>query len=277
MKIYGFSDEASPSIDGQIRALKRNGLNGMEIRGTDQGNVSSISVAYAKEILKKLQDHDLCVWSIGSPIGKIDIEKDDFSKHMDLLRHTLEIANAMECRNLRMFSFYIPSDKDPSLYRNEVIDRLSLMEEEGRKAGITLCHENEKGIYGSIAPRCEEILNAVPGLKSIFDPANYIQCGQDIPAAWNLLGKRTYYMHIKDALPDGSVVPAGKGIGCLKDLVREFVQNGGENVTIEPHLQVFSGLADLEKDKKTEIPLYAYESGDAAFDAAVNALKSILP
>ncbi len=277
MNIYGFSDEASPTIDGQIRALKRNGLNGMEIRGTDQGNVSSISVSYAKEILKKLKDQDLCVWSIGSPIGKIDIEKDDFAKHMDLLRHTLEIADAMECRNLRMFSFYIPSDKDPSLYRNEVIDRLSLMEEEGRKAGIALCHENEKGIYGSVALRCEEILNAVPGLKSIFDPANYIQCGQDIPAAWELLGKRTYYMHIKDALPDGSVVPAGKGIGCLKDLLRDFSQNGGENVTIEPHLQVFSGLADLEKDKKTEIPLYAYESGDAAFDAAASALKAILP
>ena len=34
-RIYAFSDEAGAAIDAQIAALKRNGLQGMEIRNVD--------------------------------------------------------------------------------------------------------------------------------------------------------------------------------------------------------------------------------------------------
>ena len=61
MKIYAFSDEAAASVDGQIAALKRNGLQGMEIRGVDGQNVASISGEKAGEVLKKLEDNGLSV------------------------------------------------------------------------------------------------------------------------------------------------------------------------------------------------------------------------
>ena len=74
MRIYAFADEASPAIDGQIAAMRRNGLNGLEIRGVDGENVSAISLKKAKEVRRKLDDAGLCIWSIGSPIGKIGID-----------------------------------------------------------------------------------------------------------------------------------------------------------------------------------------------------------
>ena len=77
MRIYAFADEASPAIDGQIAAMRRNGLNGLEIRGVDGENISTISLEKAKEVRRKLDDAGLCIWSIGSPIGKIDIETGD--------------------------------------------------------------------------------------------------------------------------------------------------------------------------------------------------------
>lgn len=276
MNIYAFSDEAASSVDGQIAAMKRNDLGGTEIRGVDGQSVSSISAEKADEVLKKLKDNGLSVWSVGSPIGKIGIVGDDFDQHLDRLRHTLEIANRLECNRIRMFSFYIPAGETPEKYRGEVIDRLGRMVEIAKPFGVTLCHENEKGIYGDLAPRCAEILNAVPELHCIFDPANFIQSGQDIPQAWELLGSRVDYMHIKDALADGSVVPAGKGIGHLPEILADFRARGGENVTVEPHLQVFDGLAALEKDQKTKIPAYAYPSSDDAFDAACAALRALL-
>ena len=92
MKIYAFADEASPSIDEQIAAMKRNGLNGLEIRGVDGENVSVISLNKAREVRRKLEDAGLSVWSIGSPIGKIDIKNGDFDTHLDHLRHTLDVA-----------------------------------------------------------------------------------------------------------------------------------------------------------------------------------------
>ena len=35
MKIYAFADEASPIIDEQIKAMKENGVDGLEIRNVD--------------------------------------------------------------------------------------------------------------------------------------------------------------------------------------------------------------------------------------------------
>ena len=77
IKIYAFADEASSMIDEQICAMKRNNLNGLEIRNVDGVNISDISIDKAKEVKKKLDDADLGVWSIGSPIGKIGIN-DEF-------------------------------------------------------------------------------------------------------------------------------------------------------------------------------------------------------
>ena len=276
MRIYAFSDEASSLLDGQIAALKRNGLDGTEIRGVDGQNVADISKEKAAEVIKKLKDNGLEVWSVGSPIGKIPLDGGGFEEHLDRLKHVLEIADVLECRNVRMFSFYIPEGTPYDDCRGEVIDRLGRMAEAVKGTGIKLCHENEKGIYGDMADRCLEILEAVPDLTCVFDPANFIQCGQDVKKAWETLGDRVYYMHIKDALADGTVVPAGKGVGHLKEIVTDYLSRGGGALTLEPHLKVFDGLKALERDQKTQIPKNAWPTADAAFDAACEALKALL-
>ncbi|MDE5590631.1 MAG: sugar phosphate isomerase/epimerase, partial [Acetatifactor sp.] len=148
LKMFAFADEASLELNGQIAAMKRNGLDGLEIRNLDTGNVSDMDSVRAKEVRKILEEEGLSVWSIGSPIGKIDIVSDDYKAHLEKFRNTLEIANILGAENLRMFSFYIPQGETPEKYKNEVIDRLGEMVEIAQGSGIVLCHENEKGIYG---------------------------------------------------------------------------------------------------------------------------------
>jgi len=276
MRIYAFADEASGSIDKQITAMKRNGLQGLEIRNVDGTNVSDISLEKAGEVRKKLGEAGLEVWSIGSPLGKIGIGE-DFGAHMKKFRHTLEVAKVLECNNIRLFSFFMPGKEEPENYHDEVIRRLKQMVEAAKGSGIDLCHENEKNIYGDIAKRCLEIHREVPELKGIFDPANFIQCGQDTLEAWELLHPYIKYLHIKDARADGMVVPAGVGIGHLKEIVDKFRAQGGISVTIEPHLTVFEGLRELEgKDREIKVAEFNYPDADTAFDVACNALKTLL-
>ena len=120
IKIYAFADEASNSIDGQIEAMLRNNLNGLEIRGVDGENVSDITFQKAKEVKEKLDKNGLITWSIGSPIGKIDIT-DDFAPHLEKFRHTLEIAKILDAKYIRMFSFYIPKGENPDDYKERVL------------------------------------------------------------------------------------------------------------------------------------------------------------
>jgi len=271
--LCAFSDEADPSLQGQIAALRDNGISYMEIRGIDGKNIADISVAESKEIKKQLDDSGLTVWSIGSPSGKIQID-DPFVPHLDSFKHMLELAHILEASHYRLFSFY---GTDGRLDReNAVLERLSAFLKAAKGSGICLCHENEKGIYGDIAGRCVRIHEALPELKAIFDPANFIQCNQNSYEAFLLLKPYIEYIHIKDALPNGTIAPAGHGEGAIPQILAE---TAGRNymLTIEPHLHVFDGLKALEEDGNTShVGAYAYETPRKAFDEAVKALTGVL-
>ncbi len=269
-KLAAFADEADGRISEQIKAMVHNGIDFLEIRGVDGENISDITKEKAKEVRRQLDDAGLGVWSLGSPYGKTGI-CDDFGAHLDKFRHGLELADILGAKHIRMFSFYVPSG-DEAKYKDEVMKRLEMFIKEAEDSGIILCHENEKGIYGDIASRCEEIHKEFPQLKAVFDPANFIQCGQDTKEAWKILSPYVEYMHIKDAQADGSVVPAGKGIGNLPYLLENYK---GSVLTLEPHLSVFDGFDKLEASEKTRMG-YCYPSSDAAFDAAAKALKELI-
>ena len=279
MKIFAFADEAGSKISSQVSAMKRNGLDGVELRGTEYGNVSDLKPEQAREIKRTLDGEGLKVWSIGSPLGKIGIN-DGFGPELEKLKRTLETAEILDSKNIRMFSFYIPKNEPAEDFKNEVLDRLSKMAEitDSLHSGIRLCHENEKGIYGENDARCLEILENVPEIYGIFDPANFVQSGVETLKAWELLKNKIRYLHIKDALPDGRVVPAGKGVGNLGKILSEFIAMGGRAVTVEPHLTVFSGLSSLEREgERSQVgEVYEYPDSDTAFDAACNALKELI-
>ena len=269
-KLAAFADEADGRLSEQIKAMSENGIDYLEIRGVDGENISDITPQKAKEVRRQLDDVGLAVWSLGSPYGKIGI-CDDFAAHLDKFRRGLELADILGAKHIRMFSFYVPSD-DTKRYRDEVMSRLEQFISAADGSGIVLCHENEKGIYGDIASRCEEIHKEFPQLKAVFDPANFIQCGQDTVEAWGKLSPYVEYMHIKDAMENGSVVPAGKGIGNLPYLLENYK---GSVLTLEPHLSVFDGFDKLEASEKTKMG-YCYPTSRAAFDAAVNALRELI-
>jgi sugar phosphate isomerase/epimerase len=189
----------------------------------------------------------------------------------------MEIAAELNAENIRLFSFYIPASADPDVYFDQVIQRLSWMAGIAEGSGITLCHENEKEIYGDIASRCLKIHQALPSFRGVFDPANFIQCGQDAAEAWTMLKGYVKYLHIKDALRDGTVVPAGEGEGQLHRIVADFIRMGGGDMTIEPHLVSFEGLSDLQRDQhKRRTDVHIYQDNNQAFDAACNALRNLL-
>lgn len=275
-QLAAFADEADSALSGQIDAMQENDISLLEIRNVDGTNVSDLSIAQAKEIQKKLEDAGKSVWSIGSPIGKIDIT-DAFAPHLDKFCHTLEVADALGAKHLRIFSFYHQHTPFSDWLKDTVTERLSLLLEKTKNTDFILCHENEKGIYGDTAEHCVQLHEALPELKAVFDPANFIQCGQDILSGWDLLETYVEYLHIKDAETGGQIVPAGSGIGQIPTLLKRYRAIGGHTLTLEPHLTVFDGLAQLEQHgDTTKIDKFRYASGREAFHAAATALRKLI-
>lgn len=274
MRMSAFADEASSALKGQIVALQRNGIPHLEIRGVNGKNVKDLSACEAKEVKKELDDAGLSVWSIGSPIGKIALDG-DLDSHFDDFKRILETADILGASRIRMFSFYPAKGQSLGEMRDQVLENIGKLLELTPE-NILLCHENEKEIFGENAENCLLLHREFPKLRAVFDPANFIQCGVDTLAAWEMLKEYTDYLHVKDALADGTVVPAGLGIGNVKTIVSDFLARGGEVLSVEPHLNEFTGLSALENGKSVKLGLSTYKDNDESFDAAVSAAKKIL-
>lgn len=277
-RVSAFADEASEALDGQLEALHEAGIDCLEIRGVDGKNISKVTAAEAKELRRRFDDAGIAVSSIGSPYGKIKVA-DDFAPHLEELKASLEVADILGARYLRMFSFFLDG-KSHEECRDTVFERLDRMLETAAGSGVLFCHENEKGIYGDRAVYCEELMQAFGDrMGCVYDPANFLQCGDDAYAAFERLRPYITYFHIKDVIRDGgTMVPAGEGdarIPQMLEVLREEERTAF--ITVEPHLQVFKGLAELEEDGGAAMRhKYQYASNRESFSAAAAALLRCL-
>ena len=267
IKLSAFSDEAGSTLKEQINALNRNGISYMEVRSICGKNVSEFSIAEAKEYLTEMNDFGVSVWAIGSPIGKVDINV-NYVEYKDKIKKVCELANVFKTDKIRSFSFHNAYGE-----RNKVIDYLSQMVEIGNSYGVKFCHENEKDVYGDTLERVVDILDNVNGLKCVYDPANFVQCGQSADETISALHGRAEYFHIKDVInATGELVPAGYGDGKIEKIVNLI--NDDKVLTLEPHLAVFEAYKSIDNTEMKH--KFSYKDAGEAFDSAVTALKNIL-
>ena len=269
IRICAFSDEASASLSGQIAAMQRNGISLTELRSVEGKNVKDLTLDEAAAIKAALDAADIAVWSIGSPLGKVDVSV-DIEEYLHTVEHVCALAQAFDCKRIRMFSFFGAYEQPEKVY-----DYLRRMVAVADRLGVTLCHENEKDIFGDTLERVQLIRKNVPGLVHVYDPANFLQCGQAAEQTLAALHAESEYFHIKDVIANtGEIVPAGCGDGRIDELISMIDPDRDAVLTLEPHLRVFAGYAQIDHSEMKN--RYTFESNDQAFDAAANALKALL-
>lgn len=284
-RISGFADEIAEDVDTQFRVLNKLHIGYFEPRGIDGKNIADLSREEVASLKKKMEHAGIRASSIGSPIGKVRLDE-DFEAHFERFERVVETAKELGARYIRMFSFYRPEKPGAdgeavqdwtAAERAEVIRRLRRMTAYAQEQDVVLLHENEKDIYGDTAERCEDLMNELGcgHFRAVFDPANFVQCGQDTKKAYERLKEFIAYVHIKDALSeDGNVVPAGAGDGNVEYLLKSLLDSGYDGFfSLEPHLGSFGGLAALElDDKMMNLP----QGGEGTFTLAYRALEEII-
>jgi sugar phosphate isomerase/epimerase len=267
LKLSAFADEISPDLDEQVRVCKLNGVTHFELRGVNKVNVLDFDASLRKEIKSKLDANGLGVVSIGSPIGKVAIDR-PWAEHFDRFKVAVETAQFFNAPLIRVFSYYPAGGEgkgpiDP--HRDEVMDRFRRKVQYIQNLPVTLVHENEKGIYGDTGRRCHDLMRTIesPKLRSAFDFANFAQLGEDPSKNWPLLKPYTAHIHIKDWLmSESKVVPAGQGDGRIPEILKDAYASGYRGfVSLEPHLKVAGHSHG--------------ETGPELFKVAADALKEI--
>ena len=251
-----------------MNTCQAQGVTCIDVRGIDNINVSSMTLAQAGEYKKRLDDRGFTVPCVGSPLGKIKIS-DDFDAHLELTRHTCDVAHAFGTDRVRMFSFYPSGGCDILAQRGEVMNRLGKMLEVADQMDAVFYHENESGIYGSSPDGCNDIFATfkTARLKVIFDPANFVNEGfRPFDECWRAsLAELTDAFHIKDKVSgaEGPCVPAGEGDGQFAEIFADLATREFDGyMTLEPHLAAAGQFKG--------------HTGPELFGKAVAALKKML-
>ena len=281
--VSGFADEIDPQLDVQLQCVKELGMEYICLRAADGKGIADYTVEeFAESILPRLRSAGVKISSLGSPIGKIDIDDDAaYEKQLQQLDTLCRICSLADCKYIRMFSFWMVN-KNPDDWKDEVLKKLRGFADIAAKYGVILIHENEKDIYGDIGSRCKIILDelASPYFKAAFDFANFVQCGEDTMACWELLKEHVAYIHIKDAVAGKNEnVVCGTGDGKIAEILKKAIREDGYEgfLTLEPHLVLFATLQSLEVvDAAEVISENKAKDGAEGYAMQYNALCQIL-
>jgi sugar phosphate isomerase/epimerase len=238
--LSGFGDEISADLDEQLDVLQQAEIRLLDLRGVWGRNVLDLTDDEVVTIRDTLAARGMAVSCVATPVGKAPIDG-DFIQQQSALGRCVEIARALGTENLRVFSYYIPDGDPPERHRDEAIRRLAALTEQAEAAGMTLLHENERGIYGDSPARCHDLHTAIdsPRFRALWDPGNFASCGyRPFTESWERLRPFVAYVHVKDYdRAARSVVVTGAGDAEWSACLAALKVAGYDGVlALEPHL-----------------------------------------
>lgn len=244
VKLSAFADEVADNFSEQIKFLVEKKIKYLEIRFVNKKNILDLTKNEVNEVKKILDANDIRISAIASPIGKIKLNE-PFEKHLDKFKYAIELAQLLDTKFIRIFSYYPPEGKNIDDYREEVIARMLRKVELLNDTNLILVHENESHIYGSTAEKCVDLAKSVnsPKFRLVYDPGNFVW-GQkiinNIEICWPIMKPYVAHIHIKDwklGSNDAGSIP-GEGDGQIRELLKELANMNYDGVlTIEPHLK----------------------------------------
>ena len=281
MYYTGFADEAAEDIDGQIKAIKELGWSDIELRSVNGTNITDISDELFNEVADKLDAAGIKVTAFGSTIanwGKSILDPMDDS--LEEVSRAIPRMQRLGVKYVRIMSFGVLRDRDPDdqLFEERVA-RLKQIVQLFEDAGLQALHENCANYGGMGWQFTQKLIDAIPGLKLIFDtanPATTLDRSKPKPypcqSSWEFYDKmkeHIVHVHIKDGkfladnpesvFEDADYVLPGEGDGNVRRIITDLISNGYQGgLSIEPHLAVVFHDAAVES------------SAEARFDSFVD-------
>jgi sugar phosphate isomerase/epimerase len=258
----GIGDEAGSSLTAQIEATQALGWQHLEMRNVRLGEEKPVNFhdlddeAFARAC-DLLAAADIRVSGFGSTIGNwAQSVHDDFSITQAQIDRAIPKMHHLGTTQIRIMSYQVcrrpDGSDDPDQQEKERFRRLREIKKRFDDAGITCVHENCMNYGGMSISHALRLLDAVPGLRWVYDTANPLfnedrdhpGQRQDPWAFYQAVKPAISHIHIKDGIynpakKDLDYTPPGEGHAPILQILNNLQRTGYQGfISIEPHVAV---------------------------------------
>lgn len=269
MYLTGFADEAAVGIDGQIDATRRLGWTNIESRNIDGKNIHDLSDGEFDIVVGKLEEAGVQINCFGSAIANwAKPINESFDSSLAEARRAIPRMKRLGSKLIRIMSFAVLADRPADdQMEDERFNRVNILCKMFRDEGLLPVHENCMNYGGMGWQYTLKLLEAVPGLKLVFDTANP---GHDTPnsprqSSWDFyshIKEHIVYVHVKDMVWDKAKNEAvytfpGEGDCEVRQILKDLLLSGYDGgISIEPHMKVVFHDISRQSEAQSRIDNY---------------------
>ncbi len=249
---FAFSTLACPawSVEQIIENAVQMGYEGIELRLLDGEVIEPVRDAEkVKDAVTLSLAHNLDVCALDTSCQLNQSLPENRAQQLKDIQNWLRLAAEVQVPLLRVFGGQGQSDQDPENEDLWVTDLLKQIAPLAEKSQVKIVLETHDAF--SSARRVAKILNAVdsPFIGALWDSHHPYRVGESAEEVMQLLGKRVFHVHVKDArrIPPANthwqLVLLGEGEVPVQEQLRQLKQHN------------YTGYVSVEWEKRWHLEL----------------------
>jgi len=246
-------DELGDDLDLALETCARFDVPEVELRTVDGRSWLSLEEPELVDVATRIREQGFGIPALASPIFKCPLPGESdrpgaalhgaaksatLEDHWALLTQALERASVIEVPLIRIFSCWRVAN--PAEVFAPVAEIVVEAQRVAAPYPVEVALENEHDCNVATAAETIALLDAVPDLRVIWDPANHVRAGgEPTDSVLAGYGDRIAHMHIKDVGSDGKWVPLGLGLVPYEAVIEQAVAEGyGGAFSLETHCEI---------------------------------------
>ena len=177
------SDEVSQELSSIARFVREFGLDGFELRSFAGRAFKDLTGADIAAIRACVHTEGWRVVGCASPVFKCALDDaPEIARHREHFKRALEIAHALDCDLVRVFTFLREQTPTGDERWARVFDHLRDLLELAHGSGVRVGVENEYSCFVATGAELRRLVAAIddPALGIVWDPCNPLYLAEDV-------------------------------------------------------------------------------------------------
>lgn len=203
MKTSVITDEISQNLEEAAEVAAAFGLNAIELRSVWNHQPHELDPGQIRRIRQICEEKGLKVCAISSPFFKCSLVPQEIECQLDILGKTIQVAQALDCRLIRGFSFWQQGDFEQRL--PEIVAAFRRPAEMLRAAGMKMALEPDPSVFACNGNRLGRLIRMIddPCIGALWDAGNDVYSPIPeipFPDGYDFVKPYILHVHLKDAI-----------------------------------------------------------------------------